>query len=259
MKGKHMIGCIFLFIVSLVLGACTLQKAKPVTLTLSVAASLTDAMNEIKELYKKENSGVELMLNFGSSGALQQQIEQGAPVDIFISAAPKQMDALQQKNFLMEGSRHDLLENRMVLIVPRDSTAINSFQDLARERVKKVAIGAPESVPAGKYAQEAIVSLGLWEQILPKVVYAKDVRQVLAYVETGNVDAGIVYQTDTKISDKVKVIAAAASQSHSPVLYPMAVIKGSKHSREAVEFTNFLMGEKAKKIFEKYGFIVVAK
>ncbi|MBZ4653122.1 MAG: molybdenum transporter, periplasmic molybdate-binding protein [Peptococcaceae bacterium] len=199
------------------------------------------------------------MLNFGSSGALQQQIEQGAPVDIFISAAPKQMDALQQKNFLMEGSRHDLLENRMVLIVPRDSTAINSFQDLARERVKKVAIGAPESVPAGKYAQEAIVSLGLWEQILSKVVYAKDVRQVLAYVETGNVDAGIVYQTDTKISDKVKVIAAAASQSHSPVLYPMAVIKGSKHSREAVEFTNFLTGEKAKKIFEKYGFIVVAK
>ncbi len=194
--------CLILMLVLMAAG-CTNQAettgeqpagtAEPQSLTLSVAASLTDAMEEVKQLYSSEKPEVDLTLNFGSSGALQQQIEQGAPADIFISAAPKQMNALEEKDLLLEGTRTDLLQNKVVLIVPKDADDINDFEDLTSDAAKVIAIGAPESVPAGKYAQEVLQHFNLWEQVESKLVLAKDVRQVLAYVETEDANAGFVY------------------------------------------------------------------
>ncbi|MGE5389932.1 MAG: molybdate ABC transporter substrate-binding protein [Deltaproteobacteria bacterium] len=224
-------------------------------LLVSAAASLTDAMNDVAKAYNAEQPGVKLTFNFGSSGSLQQQIEQGAPADIFISAATKQMNALDDKGLIIKDTKKNLLKNRMVLVVPKDSTSIKNFSDLTKAKV--IALGEPESVPAGKYGQELLTKLGLWDKVSSKAVYAKDVRQVLAYVESGDADAGIVYRTDALISDKVKVAAIADESLHSPVVYPAAVIKATKNEAVARDFVKFLNSGKADAVFEKYGFTVI--
>jgi len=224
-------------------------------LTVSAAISLKDALDEIKQVYEQANPGVTIATNYGASGTLQLQIEQGAPVDIFLSAAPKQMDALASKSLLLEGTRKDLLRNEIVLIVPLDSALkISSFQDLAGADAKRVALGEPAAVPAGQYAKEVLTRLGIYDAVNAKAVFAKDVRQVLTYVETGNVDAGIVYKTDALSSKTVKIVAVAPADSHAPVLYPVAVIKDSKNPVAAKQFQDFLAGPKAAEIFRKYGF-----
>lgn len=235
------------------------QTAK-VDLTVSAAISLKNALDEVKQAYADENPGVSVAINYGASGTLQIQIEEGAPVDVFISAAPKQMDALDAKGMLLEGTRRDLLRNEVVLIVPKDSAAgISSFQDLTRPSVKQVALGEPTTVPAGQYAKEVLANLGIYDAVNSKAILAKDVRQVLTYVETGNVDAGIVYSTDALSSSKVKVVAQAPEKSHAPVVYPVAVIKGSKNASAAKQFVAFLSGPKAAAIFQKYGFSLASR
>jgi molybdate transport system substrate-binding protein len=233
------------------------QSNQILDLTVSAAASLQDALKAIEPIYENKNSEVGITYNFGSSGSLQQQIEQGAPVDIFISAAAKQMDALEAKNLLLPGTRRDLLKNQIVLIVPKDNTAIASFEDLGTDALTRIALGEPKSVPAGKYAAEVLTSLGLIDAVTPKAVYGKDVRQVLNYVATGNVDAGIVYSSDAKISDDVKVVATASEDSHSPVVYPIAVLQDSANPEAAKELEDFLFTTEAKTIFEEYGFMTV--
>ena len=230
------------------------QGASQVTLTVSVASSVQDVMKVIQPLFQKENPKIDIIYNFGSSGSLQQQIEQGAPVDVFISAAPKQMNALQQQELLLTETRKNLLENSVVLVTPKDETETVTFETLVTTNLDKVALGDPSSVPAGQYGKEVLTSLKAYDKLTPKLVFGKDVRQVLFYVETGNVDAGIVYRTDAKISDKVKVVAKAPQGSHSPIVYPIAVIKDSKHPDEAKEFVDFLLSEKAAQVFEEYGF-----
>lgn len=230
------------------------SAAKTINLTVSAAASLKDALQEIKPLYSQQKSNVGLTYNYGASGSLQRQIEQGAPVDIFISAAKKQMDALEKKGLLLDGTRKNLLKNQIVLIEPRKATTVTDFKDLSSDRVKKIALGEPKSVPAGQYAEQVLTSLKILDKIKAKVVYASDVRQVLNFVETGNADAGIVYLSDAKSSDKVKVVTQASEKSHSPVVYPIAVLKSSKNVDAAKDFVQFLSGTQAKTIFEKQGF-----
>ncbi|HAP31799.1 MAG TPA: molybdate ABC transporter substrate-binding protein [Firmicutes bacterium] len=231
----------------------------PQELTISAAASITDVLEELK-LYYEEKSVHTLVMNYGSSGALQQQIEQGAPADVFISAAERQMNALQEQGLIYTESRVDLLENDVVLIVPaaRADKGIQNFASLAGEAVRLLAIGNPESVPAGRYAKEALSSLGLWETLEQKLVLAKDVRQVLAYVETGNVDAGIVYKTDALTSTAVKVVDTAPAGSHVPVIYPAAIVANSGKRLAAEDFMAFLQSDQAEEIFEKHGFIFKA-
>jgi len=230
-------------------------QAAKTGLTVSAAISLKDALDEAKQLYTSENPSVSIAANYGASGTLQLQIEQGAPVDIFLSAAPKQMDTLDAKGLLLEDTRKDLLRNEVVLVVPKDSSvSIVSFQDLAKPGVKQVALGEPTTVPAGQYAKEVLTSLGIYNAVNSKAVLAKDVRQVLTYVETGNVDAGIVYATDALSSSKVKVVATAPAKSHAPVIYPAAVIKASKNPAAARRFLDFLAGSRGGAIFQKYGF-----
>ncbi|NJK56372.1 MAG: molybdate ABC transporter substrate-binding protein [Pleurocapsa sp. SU_5_0] len=233
------------------------QSNQLIDLTISAATSLQDALKTIKPTYATKKTELSITYNFGSSGSLQQQIEQGAPVDIFISAAAKQMDALEAKNMLLPGTRRDLVKNKVVLIVPKDNTTIKSFEDLGTDALTQIALGEPESVPAGKYAEEILTSLGILDAVTPKAVYGKDVRQVLNYVATGNVDAGIVYLSDAKVSEDVKIVATASEDSHSPVVYPVAVLKDSANPKAARELEDFLFTPEAKTIFEEYGFMAI--
>ncbi|MEM8778567.1 MAG: molybdate ABC transporter substrate-binding protein [Cyanobacteria bacterium P01_G01_bin.49] len=230
------------------------QDVPKVTLTVSAAASVQDAMKAVQLPFQEKNPNIDVIYNFGSSGSLQQQIEQGAPVDVFISASPKQMNALQQKDLLLTKTRQDLLENSVVLVVPKESNQAATFETLPTTNFEKIALGDPGSVPAGQYGKEVLTSLKSYDKLMPKLVFGKDVRQVLFYVETGNVDAGIVYGTDAKISDEVKIVATASKESHSPIVYPVAVVEDSKNSDEAKEFIDFLFSDQAVKIFRDYGF-----
>ena len=229
-------------------------------LTVSAAASLTDILNAINGAYVSQNPAVTIAPNFASSGTLQTQIENGAPVDVFISAGATQMDNLQRQNLLLNETRRDLLNNRVVMVVPFESALrLTSFGDLALDKVKKIAIGDPKSVPAGMYASQSFDELGITAQLQPKEVLAADVRQVLTYVEGGNVDAGVVYWTDAITSPKVKVVAVGPEDINAKIVYPVAVMKASKNRDLAKSYIDFLLGAQAKALFEKYGFTLVVK
>lgn len=233
------------------------QTRTPATteITVSAAASLKDVLLEIQENYQLKHPTVKINYNLGASGALQKQIEEGAPVDIFISAATKQMNDLEKKNLIKIETRKNLVENQLVLIVPQDSTlALHSFAELRQAEIHKFAMGAPESVPAGQYTQQVLQHFNLLDHIMTKAILAKDVRTVLTYVETGNVEAGTVYKTDAAISSKVKIVATAPADSHDPILYPMAILTASKQSKVAQDFITYLASPEAGAIFEKYGF-----
>ena len=246
---------------SMLLPGCSSDvNSSPVNLTVSAAASLSDALKETNKLYAQKESNMTITTNLASSGTLQTQIENGAPVDVFISAAPTQIDNLQRKNLLLNDTRINLLYNKVVVVVPIDSIqAITTFNDLTSDTVKKIAIGDPKSVPAGTYAQQAFDQLGITAKVQPKEVLAGDVRQVLTYVESNNVDAGIVYATDAMTSTKVKVVASAPAEINAKIVYPAAVMKASKNPGAAGAYLNFLSGPQASAIFEKYGFTVIIK
>jgi molybdate transport system substrate-binding protein len=226
-------------------------------LLVSAAASLKDALGEINDLYHKQHPNVDVSLNLGGSGTLETQIEQGAPADVFISAAPEQMNALESKHLLRPGTRVALLTNRLVLIVPKGNrgiSGIRSFQDLVLADVRTVALGDPRSVPAGMYAQQTLTALGIYDAVRHKAVFASDVRQVLAYVETGSADAGIVYATDAETSQRVRIAAEAPPDAAPHIVYPAAALKSSAHPADAEGYLRFLQGDAARAVFLRYGF-----
>jgi molybdate transport system substrate-binding protein len=235
----------------LTLAACSHPQT---ALTVSAAASVQDALRATAAEYQRLHPrAAKVEFNFGASGALGQQIAQGAPVDLFVSAAPQPMDQLAAKGLLLGGTRRDLLRNDIVLVVPAHDSDI-TFAALATGAVKQLALGDPASVPAGDYGRQVLTNLGIWEQVRPKLVLAKDVRQVLAYVATGNVEAGIVYGTDARRTANVKVAAVAPETSHAPVVYPAAIIASTRDAAAARDFLAFLEGPYAREIFTSYGF-----
>ena len=249
----HRLACSLapLWIVISTLTAC--RPSQRPTLTLSIAASLQDAIVEVEADYQREHGAVDFRNNFGSSGTLAREIEQGAPVDAFLSAGTKQMDDLQTKGLLASGTRMNLLRNSLVLIAPRDSK-LGGFGDLTAPAIRLVALGDPASVPAGQYGKQTLISLNLYDKLGKKIVLGKDVRQVLTYVETGNADAGLVYATDALISTKVRVVAVAPESSHDPIVYPLAVVAGSRSDTAVRAFIAYLGSPAAKAVFIKHGF-----
>ncbi len=222
-------------------------------LLVSAAASLQEVLQSLEPRFTQTHPNIKLTYNFGASGVLQQQIEQGAPADIFLSAAQKQMNTLQQKGLILTETRRNLLTNRLVLIVPQNSALnLSSFRQLVK--VNKIAVGEPRSVPVGQYAEATFKNLGLLEQLKPKFVFGNSVRSVLAAVESGNVDAGVVYATDARLSDRVRQVATAPTALHPPIVYPVAVLKGSKNAAAAKAYVQFLSSDAAKTVFKTYGF-----
>ena len=228
---------------------------KPASINILAAASLTDVCTELEAMYEKDHPGVELTFSFASSGALQTQIEEGAPADIFFSASTKQMDALNGEGLMDSGSITELLENKIVLVVPASSDMdITSFEDVATDKVAMIGLGDPESVPAGQYAEEVFTSLGILDEVKSKANYGSDVRTVLTWVEEGEVDCGVVYQTDAFTTDKVKIITAAPEGSCRKVIYPAGIVKSTKNPEASKELLEFFKSDTATKVFEKYGF-----
>lgn len=222
-------------------------------LTVSAAVSLKDAFREIAELYEAR-TGTTIHFNYGASGALQKQIESGAPADVFASAGAKQMDELASKGLIVPDSRTDFAGNSLVLIVPAKGGGPGSFSDLANPSVKKVAVGNPKTVPAGQYTEQTIGKLKLLPQIQAKLIFAEDVRQVLDYVARDEVDAGVVYSSDAlSAGDKVKLVARAPDDSHDPILYPIAVVRDSQQKAAARKFIDLVLSAEGQAALVKHG------
>ena len=242
----------------LTLGGMALIHPSPVLgaqeLTVSAAASLTNAFQEIGQRFEQQHPGTKVIFNFAASGALLQQIAQGAPVDVFASADQKTMNQGQEKDLIVLASRKNFVSNTLVLIVPQDSKVpISCLKSLAKPAVKRVAVGNPATVPAGRYSQEALTQEGLWESLQPKLIMGESVRQVLDYSNRGEVDAGLVYATDAAVAQgKVKTVAEV--QGHQPIVYPVALVAASQKQALGQEFLNFLSAPESVAILSKYGF-----
>lgn len=223
-------------------------------LVVSAAASLTNAFKEVAQGYEKEHAGAKVILNFGASDVLLQQIVKGAPADVFASADQKAMDKAVQEKAVKPASRVDFAANQIVLIVPTDSKAgIGTLKDLTRDDVKRIAYGNPASVPVGRYTQAALQAEGLWDAVQAKSVLAQNVRQSLDYVSRGEVDAGFVFATDAAIMpDKVRVAVRVPSQT--PVTYPIAVTTREAAAKEAESFVAYVLSPAGQAILSRYGF-----
>jgi molybdate transport system substrate-binding protein len=236
------------------------DTTSPITLNISASAVMVDVIKEIDSAYSKVNPNVSFVTNFASGGTIQLQIENGAACDVFISAASSFMDNLQKEGLLMNETRANLLSNKIVLIVPGNSTlSLKDFNGLTSDKIKSIAIGDPKSVSAGSYAQQTFDLLGITSSIQSKFILSSDVRQVLNYVETGNVDAGVVFATDAMTTTTVNVVATAPDEINAKIIYSVSAIKATKNVKAAEDYISFLQGNTAKAIFEKYGFTVISK
>jgi molybdate transport system substrate-binding protein len=249
---RRWLSIIIICMLSSIVG-CSYQEEVSATLNVLAAASLTDALEEIGNLYTK-TTGIALTFNFDSSGTLKTQIENGAPADVFISAAMQQMEDLVAEDFIDSKSVISLLENEVVLIKPKGSNlTISSFEEVINEEVKVIAIGN-SNVPVGKYTETIFTHLDMWQEVQQKATLGTNVRQVLDWVSSNNVDCGIVYASDAAIEENVEVISLAPQGSHECVIYPGGVVSASKHMHLATDFLSFLQTDVAVEIFEKYQF-----
>ncbi len=224
-------------------------------LNIFAAASLADALQAISRVYEPQ-SGDQLRFNFAASSTLAVQIQQGAPADIFFSADEAKMDALARAGLVATDTRKALLSNTLVIVVNADhGAALTTPADLATPGIRKLALGEPQTVPAGIYAKEYLQQHGWWEQVQAKVVPTASVRACLAAVESGNVDAGIVYKTDALISQRVKIVAEIGVADGPKISYPLAVMKNSKNAAAARRFAEYLASPPARAVFMKFGFL----
>lgn len=240
------------------IAACVLMLSMPARceeLFVSAASSLTDAFTDIGKAYEKHRPGTSVLLNFGGSGQLLQQIAKGAPVDVFASADQETMDRGQGAGLIVDDSRADFVRNALVLVLPRDSALqIRSLQDLASRDFRRIALGNPDSVPVGRYGKAALAGAGLWDALRGRIINTQNVRQSLDYVARSEVDAAIVYRTDAAIlPDKVRV--ALEVPTPAPVRYPIAVVKGSRNQAAARSFIAFVRSAPGQTVLEKYGFM----
>ena len=240
---------------SILLMTMALSPIKADEVEVFAAASLTDALKEIAADYEK-GGGEKIIFNFAASNTLEMQIKAGAPADVFFSADEAKMDDLEKQGLLAKETRKDLLANSLVIVVPTDSAlTLTSAAQLADAKIGKIALGQTQSVPAGIYAKEYLQKIGIWDQVSARVIPCESVRAALAAVETGNVDAGIVYKTDALHSTKVKVAWEVPVADGPAITYPAALVAGSKHEASAKKFLDYLAEPGSLKVFEKYGFI----
>jgi molybdate transport system substrate-binding protein len=235
---------------------CSAGAAPNSYLTISAAMSLKRAFEEIGAICEQKFPGVKVLFNFGASGMLEKQIESGAPVDIFASASLREMDELEAKGLLIKNTKRTFAGNSLVLVVPSNSKLkVKSCGDLANDSVKRIAIGNPKSVPAGKYSEETLKNLHLLERLKEKLVYAENVRQVMDYVSRGEVDAGLVFFSDTftRMSG-FKMAGKVPDGSHEEINYPIAVVRGTANESLARLFIQTVISKKGKEILKKNGF-----
>jgi molybdate transport system substrate-binding protein len=253
-KTKVLLG--LLTIISLFSAGCkNRQTIEANELTVSAAASLKEPLEEVIKRYEKEAS-IKVNLNSDASGSLQKQIEQGAPVDLFISAGKGQVDALLEKGLADKSTYSEVLKNSLVLIVSNDYEKTISSMEALKEKDIKLVLGETATVPVGQYSKQFLEKTNLWTSFQNKIIYAKDVKSVLNYVENGEAEAGIVYSSDAVNLKSSYIAYRIPEDTHSPVVYPMAVMENSKNKTSARDFLNFLQKEDVEAIFKKYNFDV---
>ena len=235
------------------LAAAACGSGEKEELLVFVAASLTDAMEQLEREFA-EAEGIQVRRNVGGSGSLAQQILRGAPADVFISAGDQPMDLLQEHGMLAPGTRRALLTNELVLAAAAGDDRIASVDDLAASDLR-VAIADPELSPAGAYARQSLEYMGLWDVLGPRVILGRDVRASLGYVKTGNVDAAVVYRTDVGEGRGLNVIASLPSGSHAPISYPGAVLSRSSRQEAALAFLSYLSGDEGRRTLREFGFV----
>ncbi len=224
-------------------------------LTVSAAASLTNAFKALAQTYETQHPGTRVQLNFGASGALLQQLAKGAPVDVFASADQETMDQAQKQGLTVAALRQDFARNTLVLIVPADSRlALQKLADLGQADVRHVALGNPSSVPVGRYGKQALEAAQLWPRVASKVVHAQSVRQALDYVARGEADAGFVYATDASLMPN-KVRVAFAVPLEVSIRYPIAPVAASTQAAEAARFTAFVLAPAGQALLARHGFL----
>jgi molybdate transport system substrate-binding protein len=238
--------------------ACLQTAGLAAKVTVFAAASLTDSLQEIASAYEKQ-SGDRIVFNFAASGVLARQIDEGAPADLFFSADEARADALETNGLLVKATRTNLLANSLVVITAADSATVRSPGDLTNAAVQRVALGDPKTVPAGTYGKAYLEKSGLWPGIEPKVVPCENVRAVLAAVESGNVDAGLVYKTDAASSKKVRVVFEVPAGDGPKITYPAALVKDAPQPEAAKKFLNYLAGNEAGAVFIRHGFVVLSR
>jgi molybdate transport system substrate-binding protein len=236
---------------------CLQTASHAAQVTVFAAASLADSLQEIAGAYEKQSGG-RIVFNFAASGLLARQIEEGAPADLFFSADQTWADALERKGLLVKESRQNLLANSLVIVTALDTATVHSPGDLTHGAVKRVALGDPKTVPAGTYAKVYLETSGLWPGIEPKVVPCANVRAVLAAVESGNVDAGLVYKTDAAISKKARVAFEVPVGDGPKITYPVALVKDAPQGAAAKRFLGYLAGKEAGTVFRRHGFVVLS-
>jgi molybdate transport system substrate-binding protein len=252
------------FLLSLVLGLALFAPATAAEVSVFAAASLTDALQEIATAYEGQ-SGDKVLLNLAASSTLARQIQEGAPADLFFSADEAKMDSLEKQGLILKETRKSLLSNTLVIVIPADSNLkIGSAKDLATPKVRALALAEPQSVPAGIYAKEYLRSQKLWSKVIDKIIPTENVRAALSAVESGNVDAGIVYKTDAGISKKVKIAYEVAVAEGPKISYPIAVLAGAgqagiKQQAAARKFLAYLESPAALDVFRRYGFLVSSR
>ncbi|XAH22668.1 molybdate ABC transporter substrate-binding protein [Xylophilus sp. GW821-FHT01B05] len=241
-------------LLSLVVALALPLAASAQQLTVSAAASLTDAFKELAPKFEASKPGTTLRFNFAASGTLLQQVSQGAPVDVFASADQETMDRGVQQKLIDTDSRRNFVTNSLVLIEPaQGGTGVKSLQDLAGPSIKRIAVGKTATVPVGRYTKQVLDGAKLWEPLEPKFVQADSVRQVLDYVSRGEAEAGFVYRTDAAIAgDKVKIVLTPSG--HTPVSYPVAVVADSKQKALGQDFITFLTSDASQQVLARYGF-----
>ena len=242
----------------LCLAGCT-EQAKPVALTISANPSLKETILEVSELYTQKKPNVTVTYNTGGATFLQEQIQQGAPVDIFVTNNQKVIKTLKSQGLVLDNYPQAFIKNQVVLITPKNSTGISKFQDLTSDRVKKVAMGEPDNTQTGIYAKEVLTFFKIFEQVKKKAVFGEYSLQLVKDVAAGKADAGIVYRSDTRSSDKIKIVAVAPENSHSSFVYHVLVIKSSKNIPYSQDFIQFLSSKKALDKLEKAGYLRVDK
>lgn len=225
-------------------------------ITVFAAASLTNALTEIGAAHEKA-TGDKVRFNFAAANTLARQIEAGAPADVFFSADEAQMDILANKGLIDKATRKALLGNVLVIVTAPNGPAIAKVADLGGSAIKRISVGDPKAVPVGVYAKKHLEKQGLWETLQPKLVPSENVRSALAVVEMGNAEAGIVYKTDAAITRKVKVALEIPAAEGPKIVYPVAMVKDSRHAEAARRSLVFLEGREATGIFKRHGFIVI--
>jgi len=250
------IGCLWVLFLCVFLGTLSSRGAE---ITVFAAASLVESLREIGTNYE-HLTGKTVVFNFAGSSTLARQIEEGAPADIFFSADEAQMDRLEQKGHLVEGSRHDLLSNTLVIVVAAEhGVNVRSPKDLSRPDIHRLALGDPISVPIGVYTREYLEKIGLWKSVVSRIVPTENVRGALAAVESGNAEASIVYKTDALTTRKVTIAYRVPAEDGPRIRYPVALLKGATQPAESKAFLEFLAGDAARNVFEKRGFVVVSR